>query len=131
MRRNPVVPYALIALLGILAVIVISVIGLDQREQIHQAEEGEQTEEGGESSEGESSEGETSDDPEAIFESNCSSCHGADLSGGAGPDLTQVGSRLSEEEIHDVIINGRGSMPAGMATEQEAEVLAAWLAEKK
>ncbi|WP_042223434.1 cytochrome c550 [Oceanobacillus manasiensis] len=131
MRKNPVIPYALIALLGILAVIVISIIGIDQREQIQQAEEGEQTEEGGESSEGESGEGETSDDPEAIFESNCASCHGADLSGGAGPDLTQVGSRLSEDEIQDIIINGQGSMPPGMATDQEAEVLASWLAEKQ
>nr|P80091.1 RecName: Full=Cytochrome c-550; AltName: Full=Cytochrome c550 [Virgibacillus halodenitrificans]AAB21857.1 cytochrome c550=c-type monoheme ferricytochrome [Bacillus halodenitrificans, ATCC 49067, Peptide Partial, 35 aa] [Virgibacillus halodenitrificans] len=26
---------------------------------------------------------------EEVFESNCASCHGADLSG-AGPDLTQV-----------------------------------------
>ncbi|MFD2630850.1 cytochrome c550 [Oceanobacillus kapialis] len=133
MRKNPVIPYALIALFGILAVVVISIIGLDQREEIQQAEEqGEQSQEGGgESSEGESAEGGTTEDPEAIFESNCASCHGADLSGGAGPNLTQVGSRLSEDEIQNIIINGQGSMPAGMATEQEAEVLAAWLAEKQ
>ncbi|AIF43406.1 cytochrome c550 [Virgibacillus sp. SK37] len=124
MKRNPVVPYAIIALIGILAVIVISFVGLNQRDDIQQAEEG-----GGESTE-EAQEG-ASDDPQAIFEGNCASCHGADLSGGAGPDLTQVGSRLSAEEIQDVIINGKGSMPAGMATADEAKILADWLAEKK
>ncbi|MBU5265901.1 cytochrome c550 [Virgibacillus proomii] len=125
MKRNPVVPYALIAILGILAVIVISFVGLNQREDIKKAEEG-----GGEQTE-KSQEGETTDDPEAIYESNCSSCHGADLSGGAGPDLTQVGSKLSKDEVKNTIINGKGQMPPGLATEAEAEVLAKWLAEKK
>ncbi|GAA0441052.1 cytochrome c [Virgibacillus sp. AGTR] len=125
MKRNPVIPYALIALVGILAVIVIAFIGLDQRKDIQQAEEG-----GGEQAE-EAQEGETTDDPEAIFETNCASCHGADLSGGMGPDLTKVGSELSQEEIQNVIKNGQGQMPPGMATDAEAEVLAKWLAEKK
>lgn len=125
MKKNAVVPYAIIAVLGILTVIVISFIGINQREDIQQAEEG-----GGEQTE-ETQEGETSDDPEEIFSANCASCHGADLSGGAGPDLTQVGSSLSKEDIQDIIINGRGSMPAGMATNAEAEVLANWLSEKQ
>lgn len=125
MKNNAAVPYAIIAVLGILTVIVISFIGINQREDIQQAEEG-----GGEQTE-ETQEGETSGDPEAIFSSNCASCHGADLSGGAGPDLTQVGSTLSQEEIQDIIINGQGSMPAGMATDAEAEVLASWLSEKQ
>ncbi|HLR66476.1 cytochrome c550 [Virgibacillus alimentarius] len=125
MKKNAVVPYAIIAVLGILTVIIISFVGVNQRDDIQQAEEG------GEKATEETQEGETSDDPEAIFESNCASCHGADLSGGAGPDLTKVGGNLSEEEIHDIIINGKGSMPPGMATEEEAGVLAGWLAEKK
>ncbi|API90559.1 MULTISPECIES: cytochrome c550 [Virgibacillus] len=125
MKRNPVIPYALIALLGILAVIVISVVGIGQRDDIQQAAEG-----GGEKAE-ESQEGETTDDPEAVYETNCSSCHGGDLSGGMGPDLTQVGSKLSKDEIQNIIINGQGQMPAGMASEAEAQVLAEWLAEKQ
>ncbi|NBJ68543.1 MULTISPECIES: cytochrome c550 [Clostridia] len=125
MKRNPVIPYALIAILGILAVIVISVVGLGQRDDIQQAAEG-----GGEKTE-ESQEGETADDPEAIYETNCASCHGGDLSGGMGPDLTQVGSKLSKDEIQNIIINGQGQMPAGMANEAEAQVLAEWLAEKQ
>ncbi|CDQ39013.1 MULTISPECIES: cytochrome c551 [Virgibacillus] len=68
---------------------------------------------------------------EEVFESNCASCHGADLSGGQGPDLTQVGSRLSSDEIADIIKNGKGSMPGGMATGEDVQILADWLAQKK
>ncbi|PAV29043.1 cytochrome C [Virgibacillus profundi] len=125
MKNNAAVPYAIIAILGILTVIVISFIGLNQREDIQQAEEG-----GGEQTE-ESQEGETTGNPEEIFSSNCASCHGADLSGGVGPDLTQVGSDLSKEDIQNIIINGQGSMPPGLATDAEAEVLASWLSEKQ
>src|SRR5699024_9618100 len=48
---------------------------------------------------------------EEILESNCASCHGGDLSGGAGPDLTAVGADHSSDEIIDIIENGVGSMP--------------------
>ncbi|MBM7597942.1 mono/diheme cytochrome c family protein [Virgibacillus halotolerans] len=124
MKKNPVIPFAIIAVIGVLLVIVISAVGIGQRNDI--ADEGND-----EATEEESQDGETSDDPEEIFESNCASCHGADLSGGAGPDLTKVGSDHSEEEIHDIAVNGTGSMPPGMATDEEAEVLAKWLSEKK
>ena len=30
----------------------------------------------------------------------------------AGPDLSKVGDHMTEAEIHDVIVNGRGGMPA-------------------
>src|SRR5699024_10616675 len=69
------------------------------------------------------------EEPEAIFESNCASCHGDDLSGGMGPDLTDVGSRLSEEEIHEIIMEGKGDMPPGLATDAESEVLSEWLSD--
>ncbi|MBR7797684.1 MAG: cytochrome c551 [Bacillota bacterium] len=68
---------------------------------------------------------------EDVFKSNCASCHGADLSGGNGPDLTQVGSKLSSDEIADIIKNGKGSMPAGMASGDDVQLLADWLAQKK
>ncbi|ASN05207.1 cytochrome c550 [Virgibacillus necropolis] len=124
MKRNPVIPFAIIAIIGILMVIVLSVVGLGQQEAIEKAEEG-----GGEKQE--QGEGATTDDPEAIFQNTCVSCHGADLTGGVGPDLTQVGSRYSKEEIKDIIINGKGTMPAGLVQEPQAEALAKWLAEKK
>lgn len=128
MRRNPVIPYAIIASLGILIMIVLSFVGVNQMEQIQQAAEngGEQQEESG----GE----EVSTDPEQIYQNNCAACHGGDLSGGAGPDLTQVGSRLDEGEIHDIIANGTdGGMPAfgNQLAEEEISTLSAWLAEQQ
>ncbi|QDP40631.1 cytochrome c550 [Radiobacillus deserti] len=121
MKKNPVIPYALIAVLGILAMIVLSFVGLDQQDEI--ANSGEQTE-------GEA----TASDPEAVFQNTCAGCHGADLSGGAGgaPSLQEVGSKYSQEEIQDIIMNGKGTgMPAGLVDAEQAEAIAAWLAEKK
>ncbi|WP_164216649.1 cytochrome c551 [Virgibacillus sp. YIM 98842] len=66
---------------------------------------------------------------EEAYEQSCASCHGADLSGGAGPDLQNVGSNYSAEEIADIIENGKGSMPAGLATGEDKDNIAAWLAE--
>lgn len=130
MRRNPVIPYAIIAAGGILIMIVLSFIGVNQMEQIQQAAEN-----GGEQQEESSGGGEeAAAEPEQIFENNCASCHGADLSGGAGPDLTQVGSRLEESEIHDIITNGTdGGMPpfGNQLAEEEINALAAWLAEQQ
>ena len=52
-------------------------------------------------------------DAEAVVKSSCIVCHGGNLEGqGGAPALTDVGARLSESEIHDVIVNGRGGMPA-------------------
>lgn len=73
-------------------------------------------------------------DAEKLFSQKCSSCHGADLKGGGGgafPDLTQVGSRLSKDEIETVILEGRGSMPKEQLTGDDAAAVAGWLAEKK
>lgn len=69
---------------------------------------------------------------EEIFQSNCAACHGADLSGGAGPNLTAVGSKYSADEIANIIKNGKGGMPAQkQVSDEDVQVLAAWLAEKK
>ncbi|WP_099158529.1 cytochrome c550 [Virgibacillus ndiopensis] len=126
MKRNAVIPYALIAVIGIALVIVLSVVGIGQRDAIQKADEG-----GGEKQE-QTEGGATADDPEAIFENNCASCHGADLTGGMGPDLTKVGSRLSKDEIKDIVMNGRGDMPPGIIKEDaQAEAIAKWLSEKK
>lgn len=69
---------------------------------------------------------------EDIYKSNCASCHGSDLSGGAGPDLTKVGAEYSKEDIKDIIQNGKGSMPAQkQVTGDDLDTLASWLADKK
>lgn len=47
---------------------------------------------------------------EALFAQHCQRCH---ISGMAGaPDLTGVDDRLSAEQFHDVVANGRRMMPA-------------------
>ena len=66
-----------------------------------------------------------------LFENNCSACHGQDLTGGVGPDLTKVGSRLSQAEMEKIIKEGKGAMPAGLVDESEAVQMAEWLANKK
>ena len=68
---------------------------------------------------------------EKIYQNNCSMCHGADLSGGAGPDLTAVGSSYSQAEIQDIILNGKGGMMPINISEDDASTVAAWLADKK
>lgn len=117
MSKNPVLPYGIIAVLGILAVIIISYVGVDQREARENPEESENNVE------------ELSG--EDLFKSNCATCHGDDLSGDSAPALTDVGSKLSEEEIEDIIINGTGDMPAGQASNEEAPIIAEWLSEKE
>lgn len=132
MKKNPVIPYALIAVLGIVLVIVISVVGINQRDAMESDDDDADTEEQSDEDKGDedAEEGDT-DDPEDIFEDNCASCHGDDLSGDMGPNLQEVGDRHSEDEIEDIIMNGKGDMPAGLVEEDEADTLADWLADKK
>ncbi|GGN66142.1 MULTISPECIES: c-type cytochrome [Oceanobacillus] len=129
--KNAVVPYALIAVLGIVAVIIISVIGLNNQAEIAEGEdEGEETEQvenGGEEG-GETAGG----DADEIFQNNCAMCHGADLTGGGGPDLTAVGASYSADDIKEIIQNGKGAMPPVQAVQgEELDALAEWLSEKQ
>ncbi len=77
-------------------------------------------------------EGATAPDGEAIAMKSCISCHGGELKGqGNTPALNDVGSRLSEEEILDIINNGQGNMPPGVVKGEDAEAVAKWLASQK
>lgn len=80
---------------------------------------------------GSSGDGETSA-VEEVYKKNCASCHGQDLDGGMGPELTAVGSKYSAEEIDAIIKDGMGDMPAQPGvSDDDREMLAEWLAEKK
>ncbi|WP_085991358.1 cytochrome c551 [Oceanobacillus senegalensis] len=69
---------------------------------------------------------------EDVYANNCAMCHGADLTGGGGPDLTAVGSKYSADEIAEIIQNGTGSMPAqSQVTGEDLDNLSNWLAEKQ
>ncbi|MEH7883436.1 cytochrome c [Bacillus sp. JJ1609] len=70
-------------------------------------------------------------DPEKLFNQKCSSCHGGNLEGGVGPKLSDVGSRLSQDEIESTIANGKGAMPPKLLEGDDAKAVAEWLASKK
>ena|SRR5690625_2259501 len=119
MGRNVLLPYAIIAVLGIFIMIAVSFGGANQRDAIENPEE-------------EAEENSVVMDAEDIYKNSCATCHGGNMDDGSAPSLNDVGSRLSEEEIKDIIINGTdGGMPPGLATAEESAVLAEWLAEMK
>lgn len=71
------------------------------------------------------------DDREELYQNSCAACHANDLKGGAGPSLTDVRDTYSQDEIKEIILNGMGAMPGGLvASEKEAEQIAAWLLEQ-
>jgi mono/diheme cytochrome c family protein len=68
---------------------------------------------------------------DALFQQSCASCHGGDLKSGGAPDLNVIGSKYSKDEILGIIKNGKGNMPGGLLTGEDAEAVASWLAGKK
>lgn len=68
----------------------------------------------------------------AVVQQACIACHGQNLEGqGNFPALNNVGSRLSQEEILNVIKNGKGMMSANIVKGEDAEAAAAYLATLK
>ncbi|MGG1679971.1 c-type cytochrome [Neobacillus sp. NRS-1170] len=66
-------------------------------------------------------------DGESIYKTTCAGCHGDQYQGGVGPSLKGVGSRLSEKEIENIVQHGRGNMPSGLVSKEDAPGMAAWL----
>ncbi|WP_100406771.1 cytochrome c550 [Bacillus solitudinis] len=103
MKGRPLVPFAITAIIGILLMISLSFVGLNQRAEMN-ADEPEAEEEVTEF-----------EDPVAAGEElagqSCIACHGADLTGSGGPDLTALEGKYSQEEIAGIIQNGQGAMP--------------------
>lgn len=87
---------------------------------------------GGDDSATDTSTGETVDSNETVAVKRCGTCHGGQLQGAGAPALDAIGAKYTEAEILDIINNGtNGGMPGGLVKGEEAEALAAWLAEKK
>lgn len=72
-------------------------------------------------------------DPMPVYKRNCMSCHGGGLQGSSGPNLQQIGSSLTKEQLAETIRDGRGRMPSfgKRLSAEEIDKLAAWLSEKK
>lgn len=70
---------------------------------------------------------------EVLYKSKCLGCHAADLKGRVGPNLQQVGARLSGEQLNAIISDGAKGMPAFKKSldQEEIEALVQWLSEKE
>jgi len=67
-----------------------------------------------------------------VYNLGCASCHGEDLQGNVGPDISKVGSEYSKDEIKDIIVNGIGDMPGGaLEDDEDVELLTEYLTELK
>lgn len=71
----------------------------------------------------------SAEDGEVVYRSaSCFSCHGADLEGASGPNLQDVGSRLTSDEIRTVVEEGTNVMPGGLVEDpEELDALVEWL----
>lgn len=47
-----------------------------------------------------------------LYEGNCQTCHGKEMTGGVGPPLVNAGERLMFNDFRAVITEGKGIMPA-------------------
>ncbi len=117
MKRNPLIPFALIAVLGIILMIVVGVWGGNTA---HKNATG-----------GSSTNASQNLTPDQIFQQNCSQCHGDNLQGGIGPNLQKIGASKSKDQILNQIKNGGGGMPGGLINGKEADAVATWLSKKK
>lgn len=122
MKRNPIIPFLLIMVLGVFAMFLMSFKGIGDMKEIA-------SEKGG----GEEQTEETAAAPEELYQQKgCVACHGGDYQGvGSNPALIGVGDRLSHDEITDILVNGKGTMPQGLLTEEQAPEMAEWLSSLK
>ncbi len=115
MKRNAIIPYLLIMAMGVLLVAGVSTIALFYNKEAAEADgTGEQGEE-------------TVLTPEEIYAQNCLACHGENYEGAMGPELVNVGDRLSEDEIREVLVNGRGAMPGNLVPNESLDEMVEWL----
>ncbi|WP_170008197.1 cytochrome c551 [Bacillus fonticola] len=68
---------------------------------------------------------------EEVYGGNCIQCHGENLAGVSGPNLQKVGGKYSEDEIRNIIENGRGGMPPGLIEGGDLDNVVQWLAGMK
>ncbi|MCA9491382.1 MAG: cytochrome c [Myxococcales bacterium] len=63
-----------------------------------------------------------------VFDANCAVCHGADGTGGSGPDIT---SKSNPDEVAGYVLDGAEGMTAfdGVLTDQEIADVVAYVTE--
>ncbi|WP_185602327.1 c-type cytochrome [Paenibacillus sp. 598K] len=100
-----------VTLVGILAVIVISLIGCSRQDSLRS----------------------TDQEATALYKNRCISCHAVDRSGRNGPDLRDIASRMTQQQVMDIIQDGSQGMPSykNRMANKEIEILAEWLVKSK
>ena len=60
-----------------------------------------------------------------LYADHCASCHGPSGQGLSGPGFAGISTRLTEDELVDVVRNGRNAMPrfAGVLLDAEIEAI--------
>lgn len=86
MKRNPLIPFLLIAILGIGLTFFLSMKGLKDEDKIASGGKEQKQEETANAT------------PEELYKQNCISCHGENYEGG-GPALKGVGDKLEVADI--------------------------------
>ncbi len=72
--------------------------------------------------------GATQSEAETIYNRSCIGCHGSPASAGrSGPSLKGVGDRYNQEQIADIIVNGKGRMARTGLNQEQAMLVAEWL----
>jgi cytochrome c551 len=69
-------------------------------------------------------------DGETLYKENCSACHGEQLQGAVGPQLTGLKNKYSEEELLKIINKGTPKMPGNLLSEEGSKTVTKWLMEK-
>lgn len=121
MKRNPLIPFAVIAAFGIVFMLVIGIWG-GHAAQDREAKSNGTTEQKTTAS---------AATPDQIFQKNCAICHGNNLQGGVGPNLQKIGASKTKDDILNQIKNGGGQMPGGIISGDDAQKVADWLSQKK
>ncbi|MCF6092686.1 cytochrome c [Microaerobacter geothermalis] len=68
----------------------------------------------------------------SVYGKSCAGCHGQNLEGSVGPALTGVVNKLGEDEVLNIIANGRGGMPplGGTVSEDQRKSVVEFLKTK-
>ncbi|WP_144486563.1 cytochrome c550 [Bacillus pumilus] len=119
MKRNPLIPFLLIAILGIGLTFFLSMKGLKDEDKIASGGQEQKQEETANAT------------PEELYKQNCLSCHGENYEGGAGPALKGVGDKLEVADIKKKIQEGGNGMPAGLIPNEKLDEMSEWVSKIK
>lgn len=72
----------------------------------------------------------TAMDGETIYKESCAACHGEELQGAVGPNVANMKSKYSEEEVLKIINEGTNKMPGNLLDKEKSEIVTKWLMEQ-